>query len=140
FKMSGGELPLAIQAAVRQRPGLAAELRALEADGLSLRVRIMKKTPPGVRQAALELGAIGEETEFGPFTEQVEKGLRPDPRPTKMGVLRAIASGRFSKNRPPTAEDVKKRIDLVDAAVAQVLVIEANGPGATRAAATLEET
>ena len=131
---AGGELPLSIKAALRQSPELATALRALEAKGLTLRVRTMVKTPPGVRTAALEYGAFGEETEFSPFVEQVSKGIRPDPRPTSMGLVRAIAAGRFSRRKPPTASDLEKRIDLVDRAVDQVLVIEASGPGAEGAA------
>ncbi len=125
----GGELPLSIKAAIGQRPELAGALRALQAKGLKLRVRTMVKTPPGVRSAALEYGAFGEETEFSPFVDHVSKGLRPDPRPTPMGVVRAIAAGRFSRRRPPTARDLEERIDLIDRAVDQVLVIEAIGPG-----------
>lgn len=126
----GGELPLSIKAAIGQRPELAGALRALEAKGLKLRVRTMVKTPPGVRSAALEYGAFGEETEFSPFVDHVSKGLRPDGRPTEMGVVRAIAAGRFSRRRPPTRRDLEERIDLVDRAVDQVLVIEAIGDGA----------
>ena len=128
--LAGGELPLSIRAAIGQRPELAGALRALQRKGLTLRVRTMVKTPPGVRLAALEYGAFGEETEFSPFVDHVSKGMRPDPRPTPMGVVRAIASGRFSRRRPPSAADLEKRIDLVDRAVDQVLVIEAIGPGA----------
>lgn len=127
FHMNGGELPLAIRAALGKKPELAAALRRLEAKGLTLRVRTMVKTPPGVRTAALEFGAFGEETEFSPFVDLVEKGLRPDPRPTPMGIRRAIASGRFSRRRPPTAADLEKRLDLIEHAVSQVLVIEAVG-------------
>ena len=130
----GGELPLSIKAALRQSPELVPALRDLEAKGLRLRVRTMVKTPPGVRTAALEYGAFAEETEFSPFVEQVSKGIRPDPRPTSMGLVRAIAAGRFSRRKPPTASDIEKRIDLVDRAVDQVLVIEASGPGADGAA------
>ncbi|HEU5060436.1 MAG TPA: hypothetical protein VFU21_28085, partial [Kofleriaceae bacterium] len=134
---AGGELPLAMKAALGQRPELAGALRALEARGLKLRVRTMVKTPPGVRSAALEYGAFGEETEFSPFVDHVSKGMRPDARPTEMGVVRAIAAGRFSRRKPPTAGDLEKRIDLVDHAVDQVLVIEAAGPGAAGAAEEL---
>ncbi len=133
FHMDGGELPLAIRAALGQKPELAASLRALEAKGLTLRVRTMTKTPPGVRTAALEYGAFGEETEFSPFVDLVEKGLRPDPRPTPMGIRRAIASGRFSRRKPPTASDLEKRVDLIEHAVSQVLVIEAVGNDAEAA-------
>jgi len=125
-----GELPLSIKAAIGQKPELAGALRALEAKGLTLRVRTMVKTPPGVRSAALEYGAFGEETEFSPFVDQVTRGLRPDPRPTSMGIVRAVAAGRFSRRKPPTARDLEKRIDLVDQAVGQVLVLEAVGNGA----------
>jgi hypothetical protein len=133
----GGELPLSLRAAIRQRPDLADGLFKLESQGIKLRVRTMVKTPSGVRSAALEYGAFGEETEFSPFVAQVSKGIRPDPRPTPMGVMRAIAAGRFSRQRPPTAVDLERRIDLVDRAVDQVLVIEATGPGAEGAADTL---
>lgn len=127
FHMNGGELPLSIRAALGKKPELAGALRALEAKGLKLRVRTMVKTPPGVRTAALEYGAFGEETEFSPFVELVEKGLRPDARPTPMGIRRAVASGRFSRRKPPTAADLEKRVDLIEHAVSQVLVIEAVG-------------
>ena len=125
-----GELPLSIKAAIGQKPELAGALRALEAKGVKLRVRTMVKTPPGVRSAALEYGAFGEETEFTPFVDHVARGLRPDGRPTPMGIVRAVAAGRFSRRKPPTTRDLERRIDLVDQAVGQVLTIEAIGPGA----------
>jgi hypothetical protein len=131
--MDGGELPLSLRAAIGKKPELAAALRALEKKGLTLRVRTMVKTPPGVKEAALEYGAFGEETEFSPFVELVEKGLRPDPRPTPMGIMRAIASGRFSQRKPPTARDLEQRVDLIEQAVSQVLVIEAVGNNAETA-------
>ena len=122
-----GELPLSS----RRPSGEAGAAGALRARGGAwLRVRTMMKTPPGVRSAALEAGAFGEETQFSPLVDHVAKGLRPDGRPTRMGIVRAIASGRFSRRRPPTTRDLEQRIDLVEQAVGQVLVLEAIGPGA----------
>jgi hypothetical protein len=120
-------LPLVIRAAVGKDPALAARLRALEERGVKLQVRQMIHTPPGVRKAAWEHAAFGEETELGWLTDFVEKGLRPDPRPTRMGVVRAVALGRFSRQHPPTSRDLAVRIALIEDAIRQSVVIEASG-------------
>lgn len=143
-------LPLEIRAAIQQRPELEGELVALERELLAggadpsgegvLQIRTLKHTPPAARLAALENGALGQETHFAAFVKQVGQGLRPKAGANARGKARMVEAGRMSENR--SAEDIdadlERGLDLIDNTAAQAMTIEAV-PGRAANAARLRK-